>query len=1716
MHAKLSNVSAVSGRNAVPLFGGGGDPLFRGGGEMGRVMAACDWSATPLGPSPQWPENLRSVVRILLTSRFAMWMGWGPELTFFYNDAYRRDTLRAKHPWALGQPARDVWAEIWDDVGPRIDSVLSSGVATWDEDLLLFLERSGYPEETYHTFSYSPVDGADGAVEGVLCVVTEVTDRVLSERRMATLRDLAATMAATRTRAEVLSAVALLEGNPRDLPFSLTYLLDDDGTARLARTTGIEPGGLAAPLRIQPDDPDGIWPVTALLAGRTVGVPDLAERFPGLPTGAWDRPPTDAAVVPLPATRGTGRAPGFIVVGLNPYRGLDDRYRGFLELLANQIASGVVNAGSYEAERRRNEELAELDRVKTAFFSNVSHEFRTPLTLIMGPVAELRADPVLDPERLRAELDVVYRNGLRLGRLVNTLLDFSRLEAGRETASFRPVDLAAVTAELASMFRAATERAGLELRVSCPPLPQPVWVDRDMWEKVVLNLLSNAVKFTFTGSITVSARFETADGGPGTAVVEVTDTGIGVPESELARLFERFHQVRGVRGRSAEGSGIGLALAHELVGLHGGTISARSRTGSGTTFTIRLEMGRDHLPSEQVVELFEDLDTGPSGRSGFGEAAEPFVSEALRWLPGPGDAEATGAAADGDTGGSASTAALERGRVLIADDNADMREYLARLLRPRYVVDVVADGELALAAARADPPDLILSDVMMPGLDGIGLLGALRADPATSTVPVLLLSARAGLEAAVTGMAGGADGYLAKPFSAPELLARVDAHLELGRVRRAAEHRFRALADATPALIWVDGPDARRVFVNRAWMQFTGAADPDRDLGRSWCDRIHPDDRARYDDVRTAAERAGEPFELEYRLRRADGRHRWVLDRGAPLPSGGGTWVGGCLDVDGRRRDRERQRLLSVVGSAIDRETTVEARREVLLRTLVDQGAVDVAQLIDVEVDEAGTRRLAGVVAVAGSGPAQELLREIHEPFGLGRDVLAAGESHLIVVDEEFVTWASPDLRQQELRRRSGMTSAVLVPLVNRNNVVGMLTAGRTGASPTFTPADLSLLTEIGQRAATALDNAALLASERDTTRRLNLLQRATAALSAAASPQQVAEATVEQFTQLLGTPAVAVWELCGSSLEAVATGSWPAAVNSDWSTLPVDDATPVGTTALHHRPVWLDRAQDWLRDYPHMLDLVTGHSYVSVASLPLTAGPDCLGVVAIGFTGETELGTADRAAALSLAELSGQAMQRAGLLAAEGAARRAAEEFGDVVAALSGASTVTEVARVILDHTATLGADGGVVVLRNGEHLDVLASRDDRGVVPGPDHPIALDAAHPLAHAVRTGEPVWRTIRSATAWRDRGFDPTGTAGPPVHVVVPMLLAGVPIGAIGLHHPGTAPAMGARERAALLTVAGQCAQALDRARLHQVEHEIADTLQRSLLPGELPTLDGLDAAVRYLPGTSDTQAGGDWYGLLPIDDDRVALVVGDVVGHGPPAAAIMGKLSSAVAAYLLEGHSPAAALERLDAFAHHTPGARGSTCACLTLNRRTGELCWARAGHPPVLLLDNDGARFLGDGAGTVLDVPGRPPYEEAGMVITPGTAVVIYTDGLVERRGELVDDGLARLVDVATPVRHLPTEEVAAALVAGALTDGPPADDVALVVVRLLPRPLVARLPATAGSVRLLRHGVAAWAQPARLPDLMVEDLQLALGEAAANAAEHARPAHAGPRRRR
>jgi len=758
---------------------------------MGALMQQMDWAATRLGPVETWSPALRMMVRFLLANRFPLLLWWGPDFCQLYNDAYR-PILGTKHPArSLGQPARECWREIWHILDPLICTPFEGGPATWMEDIPLEIDRYGFMEETHFTIAYSPVpdETAPRGIGGVLATVHEISEKVVGERRTMALRDLGAGVADERNAEEAcVRAAEILAKYPKDVPFSLLYLLaPDQRTARLAGTSGMKGCASISPdlIIIDPEKP-ALWPLLKVLETGQSELVDLNDAFGSVPKGPWYDPSNQAAIVPIHSNTAHQLA-GFLVAGLSPRLRFDDSYSGFLDLASSQIATAIANARAYEEERKRAEALAEIDRAKTLFFSNVSHEFRTPLTLMLGPLEDALSEGVSLPSAQQERLEVAHRNSMRLLKLVNTLLDFSRIEAGRIEACYEPTDLSQLTTELASVFRSAVERAGLKLIVRSEQFGEPIYIDREMWEKIVFNLLSNALKFTFAGEIEVSLTRVN-----GSVELSVRDSGTGIPAHELPHLFERFYRVKGAHGRTFEGSGIGLALVQELAKLHGGRVRVESEEARGSTFTVSIPVGKDHFPPDRIG--------APRSLTSTGTRGEAYVQEALRWLPGSGDNpnDVSPSSSFAELDGIAHAEATAGARILLADDNADMREYVQRLLQRKYKVIAVGDGQTALESAREHHPDLILTDVMMPRLDGFGLLRELRADKDLRSIPVILLSARAGEESRLEGLGAGADDYLMKPFSARELFVRVSSQLHMARIRQAAaesEHKLRAEAE---------------------------------------------------------------------------------------------------------------------------------------------------------------------------------------------------------------------------------------------------------------------------------------------------------------------------------------------------------------------------------------------------------------------------------------------------------------------------------------------------------------------------------------------------------------------------------------------------------------------------------------------------------------------------------------------------------------------------------------------------------------------------------------------------------------------------------------------------------------------------------------------------------------------------------------------------------
>ena len=1357
----------------------------------------------------------------------------------------------------------------------------------------------------------------------MLCVVSEDTERVLGERRLRILSELGDITAGTApTIAEACTAsLAVLQRGRRDIPFASIYLLEQhDRQARRAAFYGMvdDPGVVPELLNRDTYPQAPLWPLLA--SGKSQVLRGLARDFAGLfvpleaPTPGRD----PDAVLAVPLTAGGGDPVGVLFAGVSPFRALDDEYHRFIDLVAGGVSTALADARTSQDQQRRAEELAALDRAKTEFFTGVSHELRTPLTLIAGPaedgLADL-ADPLSPGQRLRMEM--IARNAGRLRRLVDTLLEFGRLEAGRLAPVLTPVDLAALTSDIAESFAPAAQRAGLAFHLDCPPLDSAVAVDVDMWEKIVLNLLSNAVKYTLTGGVEVRLCAGADDG----VELIVTDTGIGIPAADRPLLFQRFHRVRGASGRSVEGSGIGLALVAELTALHKGSVGVDSSPGHGSTFTVT-------LPPNVLTEAAPQAAQASA-------VAELDRAEALQWSdphqPTATDPDAllTSAPVIGDTGSRGGAT------VLVIEDNADLRGFLTRLLGRHYTVLEAVDGRVGLDCARDRRPDLVLTDVMMPGLDGFGVLAALRADPATATTPVIMLSARAGEEAAVEGLAAGADDYLVKPFSSHELLARVRSTLELSRLRsREGAWRAALLNALQDALVVVD-PAGRIVEINDAFSAVLGYGAEALSYAPPypwWPDpTTDPEEFVQVTRAFDEARLVGGRFVLPHRHR--DGRRLWIEASAAILPDPDGDvpmTVAVFRDVTAQQRAALRDRLLADTGELLVRPAALGER----LSRFTALAAPVLADLALVSlVDPDGRFRPAAATHRTNPETATTLLSL--GPYVMS-DTLAqdyrTGRAFVIeTFTEELLASLGTSVDDLSARRALDLRSSLVVPLVADARLLGSLSFISTGIPRVHDAADRALAEELGRRVAGMVQADRVAAREHH-------LQMITAALAGAATVDEVASVLAAGMDDTMGAGGVAVYVARPDDalhLHLAHTLGYPPEVADAFARIHLDAHLPVADAARTRAPVWLGDDPAWRGRYPHMAVPEAADATHAVAALPLHIGEQVVGVLALSF---------------------------------------------------------------------------------------------------------------PTA---------------------RGFPP-------------------------------------EERAFALTLAGQAAQALDRAINADARRRIADILQRGLLPPGLPDVPRLALAAHYLPAGRHAAAGGDWYDVTVLDDDHVAIAVGDVVGHGARAAAVMAQLRSALAAYLLESRSPAHALTWLSRFARGLDAAPASTAICLVLHTGTGQLRWARAGHPPPLVLDPGGeARFLDDAHGAVLGLADHPPIVEGHAELAPGATIVLYTDGLIERRGEVLDDGLDRLLNACRD--DLPPDLLLSVLLEHALDGSQPGDDVAVIAARLLPGPLQQRLPAQPTQLRVLRRSVATWAHAAALPEEQAEDLQLALGEAAANAVEHA-----------
>ena len=779
--------------------------FLSGGGKMGELIRAKDWSKTPLGSPATWPQSLRTTVNLCIASNFPIAIIWGPHRVQIYNDGYWPIT-GDMHPTSMGQDFAACWQSAWPVIGKAFEEAIL-GNTRFLENQRIFLDRYGYKEETFFTFSFSPILDESGAVGGLFHPVIELTQQILSERRLNILHTVANHTVNART-AEEASALILncLKDFALDIPFVLLYSIAADGKqANLDGSVGIEGDSPLAPANINLEEHAlKSWPFTEVIQnGKALLVEKLANIFGTFNCGPYPEPPEQALVFPV-ILPGAAHNNYFLVAGVSSRRSLDEKYLLFYELLAASVTNELAKARVYEEERKKAEALAEIDKAKTVFFSNISHEFRTPLTLMLSPLEELLNQKKNNFSKSEKQnIEITHRNAIRLLKLVNTLLDFSRIESGRQQGVFSLVDIVSLTKNLASNFRSIIEKAGLKLIVNADSIIKPVYVDKQMWEKIVFNLLSNAFKYTLEGKITVELSAE-----KDFAVLKVKDTGVGISENELPKMFERFHRVQNVTGRTFEGTGIGLSLIKELVQMHHGTIGVESKLNNGSVFTVKIPFGKEHLDGHQISKTAIDSD----------EISANIYVEEIETLLKTDKKEVLKI-----------SSVKEKNilpTVLVVDDNADMREHISSILSNNFNVITANNGMDALHKMKETIPALVLSDIMMPVMDGIGLLKEIKSNKATSNIPVIFLTARAGEESRIEGLETGADDYLVKPFSSKELLSRVKAQIKIIKLRNELEGNVRNLFLEAPAIICVlRGPLHVYELANEMYLKLVGNRD---------------------------------------------------------------------------------------------------------------------------------------------------------------------------------------------------------------------------------------------------------------------------------------------------------------------------------------------------------------------------------------------------------------------------------------------------------------------------------------------------------------------------------------------------------------------------------------------------------------------------------------------------------------------------------------------------------------------------------------------------------------------------------------------------------------------------------------------------------------------------------------------------------------------------
>ncbi|WWC60138.1 uncharacterized protein I303_102702 [Kwoniella dejecticola CBS 10117] len=835
--------------------------------QFWQMIENIDWSKTPLGDRSLWKDALDPLLSVTLESKSSDCVWLGPDLRLIYNKGYSQ---LVDHPKSLGAPAKEVWASIWDTIEPYVHQCMS-GTPVFKDNDPIFWRRYGNNilMEHYHSWRYVPIAGKDGAILGIFNQSVESTEKVLQDRRLTTSRDLSERMLIVRSMDEYYQALTeVLEENPKDAPFFMCYKIQQtESTAahvqveatlqahvgvpedhpsvhqkvtftlpptRTRANFGPNADRLSSPTlsaisalssgsgRVCHVTSDGHqWPILkALNTRQCVIVDDCTQLIEGFEIRQWGELPFAAIVIPICSDGAVDVPDSVMVMGLNVRRPFDADYDAWLNSIRSQLVSSLATVKAAEAEQRMEEANARMEKAKAAWFRGAAHDLRSPLTLIAGPLSDLLEDN-LTPKQKHA-LTTAQRNIDRLLRLVNALMDFSRLEAGRMEGRFLPTDLGEFTLGLASLFRPAVERLGIHYTVDVEPRDQLIYIDATLFETVLSNIIGNALKYTEQGSITVQVRYTNY------AEVSVIDTGVGIPEDEIPQVTEWYHRATTAIHAGTQGSGLGLALAKELLRLHDGDLVVSSRVASspgqphGSTFTARIPLAFKPPPP-----------ASSASQSTFGKYGKAVANEAMRWTKEGADAETSSDGATSESlAGSGSRFSdgflfEKTDTILLVEDNMDMRHYIKQIFASFCTVIEASNGQEALELAIANPPNLILSDMLMPKMNGLELLQEIRNHPNTKIVPMVLLSAIAGDESRVEALMMGAEDYLAKPFKPKELVARVHLHLQVGKKRANLEKMFNereteiaVLSDYCPSgIMRADGVTGEITYANRAWRE---------------------------------------------------------------------------------------------------------------------------------------------------------------------------------------------------------------------------------------------------------------------------------------------------------------------------------------------------------------------------------------------------------------------------------------------------------------------------------------------------------------------------------------------------------------------------------------------------------------------------------------------------------------------------------------------------------------------------------------------------------------------------------------------------------------------------------------------------------------------------------------------------------------------------------